>query len=60
MASLIRYGNDGGTLVNHPEFKEEYAKFQYNFDDSARKRIEGRQKLGNTVSYTHLTLPTKA
>ena len=50
MASLIRYGNDGGTLVNHPEFKEEYAKFQYNFDDSARKRIEGRQKLGNTFA----------
>ena len=50
MASLIRYGNDGGTLVNHPEFKEEYAKFQYNFDDSARKRIEGRQKLGNTLA----------
>ena len=48
MASLIRYGNDGGTLVNHPEFKEEYAKFEYNFDDNARKRIEGRQKLGNT------------
>jgi len=50
MASLIRYGNDGGTLVNHPEFKEEYAKFQYNFDDNARKRIEGRQKLGNTLA----------
>ena len=50
MASLIRYGNDGGTLVNHPEFKEEYAKFQYNFDDNARKRIEGRQKLGNTFA----------
>jgi len=50
MASLIRYGNDGGTLINHPEFKEEYAKFQYNFDDQARKRIEGRQKLGNTFA----------
>ena len=50
MASLIRYGNDGGTLVNHPEFKEEYAKFEYNFDDNARKRIEGRQKLGNTFA----------
>ena len=50
MASLIRYGNDGGTLINHPEFKEEYAKFQYNFDDQARKRIEARQKLGNTFA----------